>query len=60
MYHNHTEHTNKLLKKKADTAVPSNIAVAAGATPTKAEFDALVNSYNALVAQLKDIKTIIG
>jgi HAMP domain-containing protein len=59
MYHNHTEHTNKLLKKKADIAVPNAIAMAVS-TPTKAEYDALATAFNALVTQLKDIKTQIG
>jgi hypothetical protein len=39
-----------LVNKKG---VAGNIAVAAGATPTKAEFDALVADYNKLVAALK-------
>lgn len=35
------------------TTAVTNAAVAAGATPTKAEYDALVGKFNALIAELK-------
>jgi hypothetical protein len=41
----------------APTAATTGIAVAAGATPTKAEFDALVAAYNALATQFNSVRT---
>ena len=46
--------------KNSRDAVASNVtigtpAVAAGATPTKAEYDALVNQFNTLTTALKSV-----
>jgi hypothetical protein len=46
----------QLISKLKRNGVAGSIAVAAGANPTKAEFDALVADYNKLVAALKENK----
>lgn len=38
----------------SDVGVLANIAVAAGANPTKAEYDALVTSHNKVLEVLRD------
>lgn len=44
--------TGQNFAEKTDTAIAS-ANVAAGANPTKAEYDALVGKFNALLADLK-------
>ena len=44
--------TGQNFAEKTDTAIAA-AAVAEGATPTKAEYDALVGKFNALLADLK-------
>lgn len=48
-------HKNEIRSEIADKSkgVSSSVAVAAGANPTKAEFDALVAEFNKLVQQLQ-------
>lgn len=52
--YNRVSETNELLAEKAKD-IPT--VAQAAAAPTQAEFNALVDAFNALVAQLKDKST---
>lgn len=46
------------LKAGSDVGVIANAAVAAGANPTKAEYDALVGKFNLVLEVLRDSQLI--
>lgn len=46
------------LKRGSDVGVIANAVVAAGANPTKAEYDALVGKVNAVLEVLRDTQLI--
>jgi hypothetical protein len=46
------------LKRGSDVGVLANQVVAAGAAPTKAEYDALVTSHNKVLEVLRDSQLI--
>ena len=46
------------LKAGSDVGVLANITVAAGAAPTKAEYDTLVTSHNKVLEVLRDSQLI--
>lgn len=50
--------TTDQLKRGSDVGVIANAVVAAGANPTKAEYDALVGKVNAVLEVLRDTQLI--
>ena len=50
----HREVISDALRKGSDVGVLANVVVAAGAAPTKAEYDVLVASHNKVLEVLRD------